>query len=226
MNKNETNIKPAMKAHEVIGIRSIQVVIIILLISFLYIGFNYQCVNTVEGLVIDKLQQGLDGEEEYGIVIREEDGSEQLIKNSEYLNIVKVKNKSESKSLQDGIEKGKKYKFKVRGLRITDFKQYPNLISYTLTNDEIREQMKVENEQSMKNKKIAEELVAQELNIDKKYIQFVNTFNDEKWIHKNLSCTIKTNSKEYHVEFNTDKIENSINQGMYQPTTINKFIVK
>ena len=36
----------------------------------------------------------------------------------------------------------------------------------------------------------------------------------------------KTNSKEYHVEFNTDKIENSINQGMYQPTTINKFIVK
>ena len=80
MNKNEINIKPAMKAHEVIGIRSIQVVIIILLISFLYIGFNYQCVNTVEGLVIDKLQQGLDGEEEYGIVIREEDGSEQLIK--------------------------------------------------------------------------------------------------------------------------------------------------
>lgn len=34
MNKNEINIKPAMKAHEVIGIRSIQVVIIILLISF------------------------------------------------------------------------------------------------------------------------------------------------------------------------------------------------
>ncbi|PEQ70136.1 hypothetical protein COF65_33010 [Bacillus toyonensis] len=226
MNKNETNIKPAMKAHEVIGIRSIQVVIIILLISFLYIGFNYQCVNTVEGLVIDKLQQGLDGEVGYGIVIREEDGSEQLIKNSEYVNIVKVKNKSESKFLQDGIEKGKKYKFKVRGLRITDFKQYPNLISYTLTNDEIREQMKVQNEQSMKNKKIAEELVAQELNIDKKYIQFVNTFNDEKWIHKNLSCTIKTNNKEYHVEFNTDKIENSINQEMYQPTTINKFIVK
>lgn len=65
-----------------------------------------------------------------------------------------MKNKSESKSLQDGIEKGKKYKFKVRGLRITDFKQYPNLISYNLTNDEIREQMKVENEQSMKNKKL------------------------------------------------------------------------
>ncbi|MFR9694777.1 hypothetical protein ACL02V_29130 [Bacillus mobilis] len=226
MNKNETNIKPAMKAHEVIGIRSIKVIIIILLISFIYIGFNYQCVNTVEGLVIDKLQQGLEGEEEYGIVIREEDGSEQLIKNSEHLNIVKVRNKSASKSLQDGIEKGKKYKFKVRGLRIPDFKQYPNLISYTLTNDEIREQMKVQNEQSMKNKKIAEELVAQELNIDKKYIQFVNTFNNEKWIHKNLSCTIKTNSKEYYVEFNTDKIENSINQEMYQPTTINKFIVK
>ena len=62
--------------------------------------------------MIDKLQQGLDGEEEYGIVIREEDGSEQLIKNSEYLNIVKVKNKSESKSLQDGIEKGRNISLK------------------------------------------------------------------------------------------------------------------
>ncbi|AFQ19732.1 hypothetical protein P9133_01920 [Bacillus thuringiensis] len=140
MDKKDTNIKPTMKSYEVVGVRNVGVIVVPILISIIYNLFSFLHVTTVEGVVVDKLQQDVEGRLEYQIVVKEENGSEQLIRNSNHRLDFNERDNIEAKSLQDGIKKGGKYKFKVRGFGMPDIKEYPNFISYTLTDDELREQ--------------------------------------------------------------------------------------
>lgn len=142
MDKKETNIKPTMKSYryEEGGGRRIRATVAVLVILNIYNLFSYLHVTTVEGIVVDKLHQDVKGRLEYQIFIKDENGFVQLIRNSNHSFEYKVRDNIEAKSLQDGLKKGGKYKFKVRGFSIPYLKAYPSFISYTLTDDELREQ--------------------------------------------------------------------------------------
>lgn len=84
-------------------------------------------------------------------------------------------------------------------------------------------------EQSRSNVKVAEEMVAKELNTDKEDFRMTavpgDLLNRNYWITKELVSEIKTDGEEYRIYFDTKKVSNS--EGdlvMYKPTSIYKVL--
>ncbi|BCD02783.1 hypothetical protein BC30048_p1292 (plasmid) [Bacillus cereus] len=84
-------------------------------------------------------------------------------------------------------------------------------------------------EQSRSNVKVAEEMVAKELNTDKEDFRMTavpgDLLNRNYWITKELVSEIKTDGEEYRIYFDTKKVSNS--EGdlvMYKPTGIYKIL--
>ncbi|MEB9685144.1 hypothetical protein P4J24_25170 [Bacillus anthracis] len=77
--------------------------------------------------------------------------------------------------------------------------------------------------------KVAEEMVAKELNTDNKYFQMTavpgDLLNRNYWITKELVSEIKTDGEEYRIYFETKKVNNSEGDFvMYKPTGIYKIL--
>lgn len=84
-------------------------------------------------------------------------------------------------------------------------------------------------EQSRSNVKVAEEMVAKELNTDNKHFQMTavpgDLLNRNYWITKELVSEIKTDGEEYRIYFETKKVGNSEGDFvMYKPTGIYKIL--
>lgn len=81
-------------------------------------------------------------------------------------------------------------------------------------------------EQSRSNVKVAEEMVAKELNTDKEDFRMTavpgDLLNRNYWITKELVSEIKTDGEEYRIYFETKKVSNSEGLTMYEPVGIYK----
>ncbi|MGA4465924.1 hypothetical protein ACPA2L_25290 [Bacillus bombysepticus] len=86
-------------------------------------------------------------------------------------------------------------------------------------------------EQSRKNKKIAEEIIAKELNVDNEHFQMtavpINILNRSYWKNKDLVSEVDKDGKGYTIYFET-KIVRSIDNEieMYEPVGISKIVKK
>ncbi|EJR55457.1 hypothetical protein IK3_05662 [Bacillus toyonensis] len=88
----------------------------------------------------------------------------------------------------------------------------------------------VKSQQTYENIKIAEELIAKELNKDIKNIKLFNNrngieLNDQKWVEEDMNCNVKTDDGKYKVYFNVKKIiDKETNIEMYAPKNIEKLV--
>ncbi|HDR7594840.1 hypothetical protein ACQVPJ_28250 [Bacillus mycoides] len=89
---------------------------------------------------------------------------------------------------------------------------------------------KVKSQQTYENIKIAEELIAKELNKDIKNIKLFDNrngieLNDQKWVEEDMNCNVKTDDGKYKVYFNVKKIiDKETNIEMYAPKNIEKLV--
>ncbi|WP_377863379.1 hypothetical protein [Bacillus sp. R86525] len=89
---------------------------------------------------------------------------------------------------------------------------------------------KVKSQQTYENIKIAEELIAKELNKDIKNIKLFDNrngieLNDQKWVEEDMNCNVKTDDGKYKVYFNVKKIiDKETNIEMYAPENIEKLV--
>ncbi|PET15114.1 hypothetical protein CN513_20550 [Bacillus cereus] len=89
---------------------------------------------------------------------------------------------------------------------------------------------KVKSQQTYENIKIAEELIAKELNKDIKNIKLFDNrngieLNDQKWVEEDMNCNVKTDDGKYKVYFNVKKIvDKKMNIKMYAPKNIEKLV--
>ncbi|MGH1110342.1 hypothetical protein [Bacillus paranthracis] len=89
---------------------------------------------------------------------------------------------------------------------------------------------KVKSQQTYENIKIAEELIAKELNKDIKNIKLFDNrngieLNDQKWVEEDMNCNVKTDDGKYKVYFNVKKIvDKEMNIEMYAPKNIEKLV--
>lgn len=89
---------------------------------------------------------------------------------------------------------------------------------------------KVKSQQTYENIKIAEELIAKELNKDIKNIKLFDNrngieLNDQKWVEEDMNCNVKTDDGKYKVYFNVKKIiDKETNIEMYAPENIGKLV--
>ncbi|MDA2127951.1 hypothetical protein PDM92_17395 [Bacillus cereus] len=103
------------------------------------------------------------------------------------------------------------------------------LWSYTWMTNEAKED-KVKSLQTYENIKIAEELIAKELNKDIKNIKLFDNrqgkeLNNQKWVEENMNCNVKTDDGKYKVYFNVKKIiDKKTNTEMYAPKNIGKLV--
>ncbi|HDR4350852.1 hypothetical protein OB988_21185 [Bacillus cereus] len=103
------------------------------------------------------------------------------------------------------------------------------LWSYTWMTNEAKED-KVKSLQTYENIKIAEELIAKELNKDIKNIKLFDNrqgkeLNNQKWVEENMNCNVKTDDGKYKVYFNVKKIiDKKTNTEMYAPKNIEKLV--
>ncbi|KXY26582.1 hypothetical protein AT268_06220 [Bacillus cereus] len=103
------------------------------------------------------------------------------------------------------------------------------LWSYTWMTNESKED-KVKSLQTYENIKIAEELIAKELNKDIKNIKLFDNrngieLNDQKWVEEDMNCNVKTDDGKYKVYFNVKKIvDKEMNIEMYAPKNIEKLV--
>ncbi|WP_044797348.1 hypothetical protein [Bacillus cereus] len=84
-------------------------------------------------------------------------------------------------------------------------------------------------EQSRSNVKVAEEMVAKELNIDNKNFRMTavpgDLLNRNYWITKELISEVEKDGEEYRIYFETKRVSNSEgNLVMYKPTGIYKIL--
>ncbi|UYX55869.1 hypothetical protein M3Y14_32075 (plasmid) [Bacillus thuringiensis] len=88
----------------------------------------------------------------------------------------------------------------------------------------------VKSQQTYENIKIAEELIAKELNKDIKNIKLFDNrndieLNDQKWVEEDMNCNVKTDDGKYKVYFNVKKIiDKKTNTEMYAPKNIGKLV--
>ncbi|AFU17253.1 hypothetical protein MC28_D204 (plasmid) [Bacillus thuringiensis MC28] len=88
----------------------------------------------------------------------------------------------------------------------------------------------VKSQQTYENIKIAEELIAKDLNKDIKNIKLFDNrhgieLNDQKWADKDMNCNVKTDDGKYKVYFNVKKIiDKKTNTEMYAPKSIQKLV--
>ncbi|HFK1488822.1 TPA: hypothetical protein ACGXMX_004922 [Bacillus cereus] len=103
------------------------------------------------------------------------------------------------------------------------------LWSYAWMTNEAKED-KVKSLQTYENIKIAEELIAKELNKDIKNIKLFDNrqgleLNNQKWVEENMNCNVKTDDGRYKVYFNVKKIiDKKTNIEMYAPKNIEKLV--
>ncbi|HFJ9464920.1 hypothetical protein P4480_25460 [Bacillus thuringiensis] len=103
------------------------------------------------------------------------------------------------------------------------------LWSYTWMTNEAKED-KVKSLQTYENIKIAEELIAKELNKDIKHIKLFDNrqgkeLNNQKWVEEDMNCNVKTDDGKYKVYFNVKKIiDKKTNTEMYAPKNIEKLV--
>ncbi|HHT7155165.1 TPA: hypothetical protein ACTZ42_004980 [Bacillus cereus] len=103
------------------------------------------------------------------------------------------------------------------------------LWSYTWMTNEAKED-KVKSLQTYENIKIAEELIAKELNKDIKNIKLFDNrqgkeLNNQKWVEEDMNCNVKTDDGKYKVYFNVKKIiDKKTNTEMYAPKNIEKLV--
>ncbi|ARJ25725.1 hypothetical protein B7492_32310 (plasmid) [Bacillus mycoides] len=89
---------------------------------------------------------------------------------------------------------------------------------------------KVKSQQTYENIKIAEELIAKELNKDIKNIKLFDNrngieLNDQKWVEEDMNCNVKTDDGKYKVYFKVKKIiDKETNIEMYAPKNIEKLV--
>ncbi|MGN4797670.1 hypothetical protein ACTFRC_16200 [Bacillus cereus group sp. MYBK234-2] len=89
---------------------------------------------------------------------------------------------------------------------------------------------KVKSQQTYENIKIAEELIAKELNKDIKNIKLFDNrqgieLNNQKWVEEDMNCNVKTDDGKYKVYFNVKKIiDKKTNTEMYAPKNIEKLV--
>ncbi|PEV42098.1 hypothetical protein CN432_24090 [Bacillus thuringiensis] len=89
---------------------------------------------------------------------------------------------------------------------------------------------KVKSQQTYENIKIAEELIAKELNKDIKNIKLFDNrqgieLNNQKWVEEDMNCNVKTDDEKYKVYFNVKKIiDKKTNTEMYAPKNIEKLV--
>ncbi|MFK4316931.1 competence protein ComGF [Bacillus sp. RC236] len=89
---------------------------------------------------------------------------------------------------------------------------------------------KVKSQQTYENIKIAEELIAKELNKDIKNIKLFDNrngteLNVQKWVEEDMNCNVKTDDGKYKVYFNVKKIiDKETNIEMYAPKNIEKLV--
>lgn len=88
----------------------------------------------------------------------------------------------------------------------------------------------VKSQQTYENIKVAEELIAKELNKDIKNIKLFDNrqgleLNNQKWVEENMNCNVKTDDGRYKVYFNVKKIiDKKTNIEMYAPKNIEKLV--
>ncbi|MEC2531310.1 hypothetical protein P9W97_28920 [Bacillus cereus] len=103
------------------------------------------------------------------------------------------------------------------------------LWSYTWMTNEAKED-KVKSLQTYENIKIAEELIAKELNKDIKNIKLFDNrhgkeLNNQKWVEEDMNCNVKTDDGKYKVYFNVKQIiDKKTNTEMYAPKNIEKLV--
>ncbi|EJR25168.1 hypothetical protein BK718_18905 [Bacillus thuringiensis serovar andalousiensis] len=103
------------------------------------------------------------------------------------------------------------------------------LWSYTWMTNEAKED-KVKSLQTYENIKVAEELIAKELNKDIKNIKLFDNrqgkeLNNQKWVEEDMNCNVKTDDGKYKVYFNVKKIiDKKTNTEMYAPKNIEKLV--
>ncbi|MDO6631620.1 hypothetical protein P5G86_23955 [Paenibacillus jamilae] len=103
------------------------------------------------------------------------------------------------------------------------------LWSYAWMTNEAKED-KVKSLQTYENIKIAEELIAKELNKDIKNIKLFDNrqgkeLNNQKWVEEDMNCNVKTDDGKYKVYFNVKKIiDKKTNTEMYAPKNIEKLV--
>ncbi|MFJ5746754.1 hypothetical protein ACQKNT_25050 [Bacillus cereus] len=103
------------------------------------------------------------------------------------------------------------------------------LWSYTWMTNEAKED-KVKSLQTYENIKIAEKLIAKELNKDIKNIKLFDNrqgkeLNNQKWVEEDMNCNVKTDDGKYKVYFNVKKIiDKKTNTEMYAPKNIEKLV--
>lgn len=88
----------------------------------------------------------------------------------------------------------------------------------------------VKSQQTYENIKVAEELIAKELNKDIKNIKLFDNrqgkeLNNQKWVEEDMNCNVKTDDGKYKVYFNVKKIiDKKTNTEMYAPKNIEKLV--
>ncbi|ETE99674.1 hypothetical protein GH876_32535 [Bacillus thuringiensis] len=88
----------------------------------------------------------------------------------------------------------------------------------------------VKSQQTYNNIKVAEELIAKELNKDIKNIKLFDNrqgieLNNQKWVEEEMDCNVKTDDGKYKVYFNVKKIiDKKTNTEMYAPKNIEKLV--
>lgn len=103
------------------------------------------------------------------------------------------------------------------------------LWSYAWMTNEAKED-KVKSLQTYENIKIAEELIAKELNKDIKNIKLFDNrqgkeLNNQKWVEEDMNCNVKTDDGKYKVYFNVKKIiDKKTNTEIYAPKNVEKLV--
>lgn len=95
---------------------------------------------------------------------------------------------------------------------------------------EENKKIEYKHEQSHKNAEISEDLIAKELNIEKKKFilsdrggKVLGESYSSSWINKDLSANVKTDDNKYIVYFETEKIKKE-DVEMYKPVRIKKIV--
>ncbi|MFE8095416.1 hypothetical protein [Bacillus toyonensis] len=96
--------------------------------------------------------------------------------------------------------------------------------------DEENKKIEYKHEQSRKNAEISEELLAKELNTEKKKFilsdrggKVLGESYSSSWINKDLSGNVKTDDGEYIVYFDTEQVKKE-DVEMYKPVKIKKIV--
>ncbi|MFB5568655.1 DUF1523 family protein [Bacillus cereus] len=98
---------------------------LLLLGGIIYEVAAYNHVTTVKGEVVDKYTKRGSESDKFYIVVREEDGTEKVLKNEDSLFMWKF----DSAEVQAKVHKGESYEIKLRGYRVPFLSAFPNVDS-------------------------------------------------------------------------------------------------